>query len=211
MEKRFDKLAESWDENPIPKAIAEAFYTYVKAHTEIDKESVIMDYGCGTGHLTLRFAQDVHWIEGMDNSENMLNELARKQQELGIENVALTLQAFGTDPFPQAFFDMIVSSMTLHHLDDTNFFLDECFYALKPGGRIYIADLDSEDGTFHPADAGGIAHHGFERDALKALAEKCGFKEVAFETLYTVEKEDKQYPVFMLCARKEQGWKRVPE
>ena len=37
---------------------------------------------------------------------------------------------------------------------------------LVPGGRLALSDLDSEDGTFHSAEAEGIHHLGFDRDGL---------------------------------------------
>ena len=49
---------------------------------------------------------------------------------------------------------------------------------LRPGGRIALSDLDTEDGTFHSAEAEGIHHQGFDRAALAELARNAGFVDV---------------------------------
>jgi putative AdoMet-dependent methyltransferase len=71
---------------------------------------------------------------------------------------------------------------------------------LAPGGRLALADLDTEDGDFHPANAEGVFHAGFDRDALRGLLEAAGFVGVAFETACTVQREGKDYPIFLVTA-----------
>ena len=73
---------------------------------------------------------------------------------------------------------------------------------LRPGGRIALADLDTEDGTFHDADAEGIYHLGFGRDALAESARAAGFADVAFESATEIERDGRRYPLFLLLARR---------
>lgn len=63
-----------------------------------------------------------------------------------------------------------------------------------------LADLDHEDGTFHPEGTEGIFHHGFKREELKALLEKQGFKNVTFTTVHSVKREEREYPIFLVTA-----------
>mgnify|MGYP006950044336 CR=1 FL=1 len=43
---------------------------------------------------------------------------------------------------------------------------------------VALADLDSEDGSFHPPDTDGVYHLGFDRDALRAELEADGFSDI---------------------------------
>ena len=86
--------------------------------------------------------------------------------------------------------------------EDTNALVRSFAEHLKPGARIALADLDSENGTFHPADAQGIYHHGFDRGEFQSILESNGFKDVNFVTAHTVNKEGKTYPIFLVTAAK---------
>ena len=55
--------------------------------------------------------------------------------------------------------------MTLHHIPDVARLLAEFRNVLKPGGRLCIADLDSDGGRFHE-DSTGVFHPGFDRAVL---------------------------------------------
>ena len=76
-------------------------------------------------------------------------------------------------------FDGIISSMTIHHLEDIPALFSKFYTMLDDHGFIAIADLDSEDGTFH-SDNEGVFHYGFDRHLLAEYAQKAGFKDVTF-------------------------------
>ena len=67
---------------------------------------------------------------------------------------------------------------------------------------VALADLDKEDGTFHPADAQGVFHHGFDRGTFQSILESKGFQDVNFVTAHTVNREGKSYPIFLVTAVK---------
>lgn len=48
----------------------------------------------------------------------------------------------------------------------------------------------------------GVFHPGFKRDYLQKLFENNGFNDVQFVTAHTINKGEKQYPVFLLVATK---------
>ena len=72
----------------------------------------------------------------------------------------------------------------------------------ETGGFVALADLDSEDGSFHPPGTEGVYHHGFDRDALTGLLEAAGFEDVKFQTAVEVPKEGSSYPIFLVVASK---------
>ncbi len=73
-------------------------------------------------------------------------------------------------------------------------------------GYLCIADLDTEDGSFH-ADNTGVLHFGFDRKELKELLGKTGFGEVNDTNAATIAKPvegrgEKEFTVFLLIGRK---------
>ena len=129
----------------------------------------------------------------------MLDKLVAKPEFSG--KVTAVCQDITEQPLADRF-DLIISAMAMHHVEDTRQLFATFAEHLQPGGRIALADLDKEDGTFHPADVEGVFHHGFARDELQALIEDQGFVDIQFDTAHTVDKEDKCYPIFLVTATK---------
>ncbi|HMV67737.1 MAG TPA: methyltransferase domain-containing protein, partial [Myxococcota bacterium] len=97
-------------------------------------------------------------------------------------------------------FDLIVSAMAMHHVEDTAALLRSLRAHLAPGGQIALADLDAEDGSFHPPGVEGVFHAGFERAALGAAIEAAGFSAPRFTTACVVHRDGREYPVFLVTA-----------
>jgi SAM-dependent methyltransferase len=96
--------------------------------------------------------------------------------------------------------------MTLHHIHDVQGLLARLANILAPGGRLALADLDREDGTFH-GDMEGVAHHGFERAAFEDWLRAAGLEDIAIRTAHVMHKsvadgESREYPIFLATARK---------
>ena len=101
----------------------------------------------------------------------------------------------------------VFSAMTLHHLDDVDTVLARLVDCLKPGGILALADLDTEDGSFHRDNPEGVMHHGFDRTKLAATLRRLGLAGIEADTVHTVMKstgqgEERPYTVFLLTAIK---------
>ena len=102
-------------------------------------------------------------------------------------------------------FDIIFSQMVLHHIADVNAVLEKFSGMLNPGGYLAIADLCSEDGTFH--DPGVVVHHGFDQAELSGWIKASGFVDILSDTCFIIGRETtagaiKEFPVFLLTAKK---------
>ena len=101
--------------------------------------------------------------------------------------------------------DALTSTMTLHHIEDTETLLSSFFNLLKPGGQIALADLDMEPGDFH-SDNAGVRHFGFDRKRLREMLAAAGFVDIEDTTAYTVHKDRPRgradYPIFLFTGRK---------
>ena len=130
-----------------------------------------VEVGAGTGLLGLALADDVGELVLAEPSAGML-EVAREKLAIldrpGTSAVAFDLV---NDPPLAPPFDLAISQLVLHHIEDTAAALRAIAALLRPGGRLALSDLDTEDGSFHDPDAEGIHHLGFDRDRLRGFAE----------------------------------------
>ena len=202
----FDERALTWDDDPMKRDRAETVAQRIVSNVSLHPGMKILDYGCGTGLLGLALHSHVGFVTFADTSSGMLKVVEEKLSTLGISNVkSMPFDILG-DPLPADRFDLVASMLTLHHLPDIHKCLAGFFQLLHPGGVLCIADLDSEDGTFH--DPGFAGHLGFSREELGTWVTGIGFHEVAFTTVYSIAKvvngEKRDYTVFLLCAKKPQ-------
>ena len=157
----------------------------------------LMDFGSGTGLLLEKIAPMVGSITAVDISTSMNQQLENKRAsidcELEIIEVDLTQSELNRK------FDGIISSMTMHHVDDIAAMFEKFHSMLHPGGFIAISDLETEDGSFHTEDT-GIFHFGFEQDEILDFATDAGFKNSAVSIVSTAHKPQGDYPVFLLTA-----------
>lgn len=165
----------------------------------LDRSQHILDFGSGTGLLLERIAPHVGRITAVDVSPAMNRQLQAKQALLGcpLEIVEVDL----TRRLIDGPFDGVMSSMTLHHIQDIAAMLGIFHSLLKPGGFLALADLDREDGSFHSEDT-GVYHHGFDRDLLAQIATLAGFQSVRLASASVVRKPQGDFPVFLLTARR---------
>jgi len=203
MEKGKDLFAhksKGWDMSSLRVQNAKEIADVIIAHARLKKSSVVMDFGAGTGLLTYFIAPYVGKIVAIDNSQSMLNEFVAKKDEFECETEAMLLN-LTTDDIDTKF-DAIISSMTLHHIEDIKAIFEKFYKMLNSGGYIAIADLDSEDGTFH-SDNEGVFHLGFNREYLANIASLVGFVDIKFQTANEIKKPNAVYTVFAMTARKD--------
>lgn len=197
MSDHFNEKAKTWDADEMIKLLSSAVGAAILRHTELNAQMQVMDFGAGTGLISSQVAPLVNKILAVDVSEAMLDRLVAKPELHG--KVEAVCQNILEQPLSEQF-DLIMSAMAMHHVEDTVKLIQTFSEHLKPGASVALADLDKEDGSFHPADVQGVYHSGFEREALQSILEAQGFADVRFVTAHTVEKEDREYPIFLVTA-----------
>lgn len=195
----FNEKAEDWDSMPIPTQLSKTIGPAIIEHINITQEMSVLDFGAGTGLLTAHIAPLVHDIAAVDISQSMLDKLVAKPEFHG--KVKACCQNILDNPLDKTF-DLIITAMAMHHVENTAMMLETFAKHLKSGGRIALADLDAEDGSFHPQNTEGVYHLGFDRDEFQQMLEDVGFTDINFSTAYTVHKEDKSYPIFLVTGTK---------
>ncbi|MCX5646306.1 MAG: class I SAM-dependent methyltransferase [Phycisphaerae bacterium] len=94
--------------------VANAISRQVTLSTDMD----VLDFGCGTGLLTLRLTPLVKSITGVDSSRGMLNVLDAKIARQNLANVRTLLLDLEAGDVLADKYDLVVSNMTLHHIPD---------------------------------------------------------------------------------------------
>jgi ubiquinone/menaquinone biosynthesis C-methylase UbiE len=200
----FDSKARQWDENPVFRERAERIADRIRASVPLSRAMSALDYGSGSGLLSFPLKDELGRITLKDTSAGMLEVVREKIAAQGVANLTVRQADLTAEPLPDERYDLIYSSMTLHHIPDTDAILGTFHHLLNPGGWLCVADLDKEDGSFHGLEVD--VHHGFEREDLAAKARRAGFGEVRFETVFEIVKDTevgpRPYPVFLMAARR---------
>ena len=202
---RFDRLAAAWDENPVRIKMTRAVAGKIRERVSLNASMNALEFGCGTGLVTVQLAPELGSICAVDSSENMLGELQRKMENEGITNVSYHKRDIAREQLPGSGYDFIFSNMTFHHIEDGDSLLEKLYKALVPGGILVLSDLDSEDGSFH-GEMEGVHHQGFSRGKMVEAFERAGFRHCSVEDVHVVEKKNpagelRRYPMFLVTGR----------
>ncbi len=204
-QKNFDAEAGTWDEDPGKVKLAgEVAQTIIRA-ARPSRDMDVLDFGCGTGLVALHLAPLVRSLTGVDSSSGMLAVFRAKAEAQGLANVTSSLVDLeGGGELPRGF-DLVVCSMTLHHVPDVPGLILKLGASTRPGGQLCLADLDPEQGRFH-SDNIGVFHFGLERDLVARSMTEAGFADIHQETASQVEKPGPEgvqsFSVFLLSGRK---------
>jgi ubiquinone/menaquinone biosynthesis C-methylase UbiE len=136
----------------------------------------VLDIGCGTGTLAIaatRHVGPMGFVHGIDASQPMIARAERKARKAGVQ-VAFRLAAAERLPFPDQHFDVVLSTLMLHHLPRST--RERCAFeiarVLKPGGRVLAVDFG---GKQHKGLLAHFHRHGYvEVQSLLKLLEQAG-------------------------------------
>ena len=195
----FKERSKDYDGNDMIKQLSSAIGSCIIENVELNAQMHVLDFGAGTGLISSQIAPYVEKITAVDISQSMLDKLNAKPEIT--DNVKtlchdITIQPIGKE------YDLIMSAMAMHHVEDTDNLIKRFSDHLKSGAKIALADLDAEDGSFHPKGMEDVYHDGFERSGFQATLEKHGFKDINFETAHTINGETRPYPIFLALATK---------
>jgi len=204
--RNFDQDAASWDQLPrrvkVAQDIAQCMIRELSPTPDMD----VLDFGCGTGLLTLALQPFVRSITGVDSSSGMLDVFQTKIKEQQLSNVKANHVDLDKGDVLTGSYHLIVSSMTLHHVKNISPLLKQFYSILFPAGRLAIADLDLDDGKFH-SNNDGVFHFGFDRAILRKAFTEAGFNNIQDVSAAEVEKESinkeiRKFTVFLMSGQK---------
>lgn len=150
----------------------------------LPSDATVLDVGCGTGSLTLFAEQELGHggkVYGIDASPEMI-AVAHLKAIRQRQDVHFRVAAIESLPYPDAMFDVVLSSLMFHHLPGSlkERALVEVARVLKPGGRLFIVDMKRPEGFFQRFDTAIMVHRGMNSGVqdLVPLLEKTGYRAV---------------------------------
>lgn len=185
------------------------------ANTPATPDLDVLEIGCGTGLLSFKLAGHVRSLIGIDTSPGMLtafnskiaslpdpttanlaavNVLVQDPDDFHLQGAASALALrrgeSGKDlPYR---FDLVVSHLTLHHIEDMGGLMRILHSALRDGGYVALTDYeDFGDGAekFHPkAKWVGVERHGLKKREIEDVIDGVGFNEVRIERPFALRK-----------------------
>lgn len=196
----FNDHAKTWDSpERIHRAIAIA--EALRPKLSLEPHHHVMEFGCGTGLISFAINEPVERLVMLDTSEGMLDTLKEK-----IAHHGLTYMTPHLGELPDETFDVIHTTLVLHHIKEVDQMLEALHNRLKPGGRLAIVDLVADDGSFHAHYKDHDVHHGFNPQDLKLKLEALGLKALEHEIIYRGTKKhgdgESAYELFMLVGDK---------
>jgi len=186
-------------------AVTKAIASGIQDAIPLTESMTMLDFGCGTGTLSVLLAGRVGHIHAMDTSEGMIVELKRKLADLP-EVSSLIQPCLLEGPLGQAIdgtWDLVCLSMVLHHIEYAAGTIRCLAGLVGPGGYFALADLMPEDGSFHGDQA--VSHNGFDPAVLAEAMREAGLGQTAWRKVTSFNKptatgELREYSIFLLTA-----------
>ncbi len=201
----FDDYAKTWDTD---KRIIRAKTIACEIGKSIgeSRNYSAMEFGCGTGLVSFNLYDKFKDITLIDSSKAMIEVLNSKIDRYQVSNMTAIQLDILSDKTIDKRFDVIYSSMVLHHIHDTRGIVKKLYELLNEDGYLCIVDLDEEDGSFHKDYEDYDGHNGFNQDELKSIIKETGFKDLKSNTFYhdikVIDNKEIKYSLFLMKAQK---------
>jgi len=219
--KFFSEKAKTWDHAKEKAAVVEGQYNAISRFCaeQLGTSCRFLDFGCGTGNISIKMAPHVKEVVALDTSPGMLDQFKQKLEQSNITNVRVECMdvldfANQTKGNPDEGFDVIFSGMTIHHLEDPAAVIKKLSPLLKKNGTFALFDLlkdgkahlwhkDAEGDTHEDTlKKGGIYHdNGFDPATMNSIFASSGeMSRVVCETVYTVDKNGTEFNILGMFA-----------
>ena len=162
-------------------------------HFTLNSDALLLDLGGGTGRVAAQLENHVNECFVLDLSYEMLTQAKPKSNNLTL------IQATSSHvPFKDNSFNQIFLNDSLHHIQEQEETIKECYRLLDPNGQLIIREFDKSNfWNIFLRFGEALLMMRSKFVSPKKLSEMC--EKVGFKTTWT--KPDKR--TFILIARKE--------
>jgi arsenite methyltransferase len=149
----------------------------------------VLDLGSGSGmdsFIAARAVGSTGAVAGVDMTPAQLSKAERLRDNIGLTNLTFMKGNIESLPVDDASFDVVISNGVINLSADKNSVFAEAARALRPGGRLAIADIVTEsqlpdnvtcNATLWAACIGGAAL----QESYRSMIERAGFTIASFE------------------------------
>lgn len=173
----FEQMANRYD-TEVRIELAKVIVERVRAELANSKSKSFLDYGGGTGLISLELSDLVDSVLLVDSSNQMLEVAKAKISHKGMTNAKILYSDF-TQETPRLKADIVFMSLVLLHIPDTKKILQELFKILNDKGKLIIVDFDKNANINHPK-----VHNGFSHEGLTEKLSEVGFKSIEIKTFH---------------------------
>lgn len=190
----FEQMANRYDTED-RRELAKVIIKEVRQELRASTTKSLIDYGSGTGLVSLELSDLVYSILLVDSSKQMLDVAEAKIARKRIINTKVLYSDF-TQETPDLKADIVLMSLVLLHIPDTKKILQQLFAILNEGGKLIIVDFDKNDQINHPK-----VHNGFWHEKLNNILSNVGFHSIEIKTFHHGEKVFMKQDASMFIAR----------
>lgn len=129
----WDKASLKYSKKAVP---SEDIYQEKLKRTQklFKSDSIVMEFGCGTGTTSLNHAPYVKEIIAYDYSPKMIDIANSKKRSQQATNITFEVKAVEDIPFHHETYDVIMAHSVLHLTQNNEEILKNVFNSLRPGG-----------------------------------------------------------------------------
>ena len=136
----------------VSRVVLASFYRQVAANvaTTASAGAQVLEVGCGPGHLSIRLAHSGLAVTGLDLDPAMIERAKANSDRAGDSGqhpLSFRIGDVASLPFPDGSFDLVVSTLSMHHWAEPKTGLAEIGRVLRPGGRALVWDI--RPGSWH--------------------------------------------------------------
>ena len=134
-EKFWDRAAKTYDRDEMgnkPTTIK----IIEKTREYLDDSDILLDYGCGTGRISIELAGAVREIHGLDTASKMIEIARNNVDRQKLTNIDFAHATLFDERYQAGTFDVILAFYVLHLLENANAVINRMNELLRPGGML---------------------------------------------------------------------------
>lgn len=176
---RFDQIAKKYD-GPSRIHLADTIAAEVNKVFENTSYQSLLDYGGGTGLVTLNIEHHFDEVIMMDAASQMIEVFESKISELGKTHInAYVGDILSDETQINTSYDVVFLSLVLLHSGDYKALLTALRAKLNSGGLLVLVGFNKNENVYHPK-----VYNGFEQTDIQQLFTELGLTDVQSHTFY---------------------------
>jgi len=138
--KEFSKQASSFGDKGLTLS-SKDILNWIMGVFTLNKNYRVLDVATGTGHLSRTIAPHVKEVIAIDITPEMLEQAREETAKMDLDNITIEQENAEDLPYPNDFFDLVISRLAIHHFEKPNKQLEEMVRVCKPNHSLGIIDL----------------------------------------------------------------------